>query len=264
MDTMSAIGSLRGPRVRILDMEFDRLTVAEAADEMEAYVRDGTPRRIACVNVALYVWARSAPRLWHYYSSCDLLIADGMGLYYASRILGDPTPGITNAVFLMHELLERAARNSYRVYVLGTRPEILERAIARMRRDYPGLQIVGSRDGFFERELEGPIVAEIKSKQPDILLIGMSSVRKDEFLERNLSALDVPVCLGVGGALDVVAGAYRLAPQWVRRTGFEWLYRLIQEPRRLWRRYLTTNTVFAWLLLAAAGRRLLPPLERRL
>lgn len=236
-------------------MEFDRVTVSEAVDVMERFIRDARPGRIACVNVALYVWSRSTRWLSDYYRKCDLLVPDGMGLYYASRVLGDPTPGVTNAVFIMDELLERAERAGYGVYLLGTREDLLARAIARLRQRYPSLRILGHRDGFFSREEEDGVVSAVKAVRPEILVLGISSVRKDEFLDRNLSALGVPVCLGVGGALDILAGTHALAPGWVRRAGLEWVYRLAQEPRRLWKRYLTTNPVFAWLVLAALVRR---------
>jgi N-acetylglucosaminyldiphosphoundecaprenol N-acetyl-beta-D-mannosaminyltransferase len=248
----------------LLGLEFDRVTVETAADELERHVHHRSPARITCVNVALYVWARSAPWLWQWYRGCDLLIADGMGIFYASRLLGEPTPGITNAVLLMYELLKRASVGGYRVYLLGTRADYLELAVSRIQERYPGVDIVGYRDGFFSLEEEPSVVQEIVALRPDILLIGISSVRKEQFLQRNLDALGVPVCLGVGGALDVVAGVHRLAPHWIRVAGLEWAFRLMQEPRRLWRRYLTTNTTFAYLVLVALVRRVLRPLTGRL
>lgn len=241
-----------------MGLEFDSVTVSEAVDRMEQAIRDRRIVRIACVNVALLMWARSSPSLMRIYRRCDLLVADGMGIYYGSRLLGHPTPAITNAVLVMYELVKRAAVNGYRVYLLGTKREILDLAVARLRLDYPTLEVVGHRDGFFSSNEESDVVREIAAARPDVLLIGITSVRKDEFLDRQLEALGVPVCLGVGGALDILAGVYRLAPEPVRRAGLEWLYRLAQEPRRLWRRYLTTNAIFGWLLIAAFVRRGLP------
>jgi N-acetylglucosaminyldiphosphoundecaprenol N-acetyl-beta-D-mannosaminyltransferase len=243
------------PRLEFLDLEFDALGVSEAVDQMEESIRERRPLRIACVNVALLIWARSSAALRAIYRKCDLLLPDGMGIYYGSRLIGAPTSGIINAVFLMDELLRRAAARGYRVYLLGTTPEIIERAVLRLRERHPELAIVGHRDGFFTLEEETDVVREIASRQADILVIGISSIRKDEFLDRQLENLQVPVCLGVGGALDVVAGVRRLAPDPIRRLGLEWLYRLIQEPRRLWKRYLTTNAAFCYLLLLALMRR---------
>ncbi len=249
-------------RLDFLGLEFDSVTVCEAVDRMEQAIRQRRIIRIACVNVALLMWARSSPRLQRIYRKCDLLVADGMGIYYGSRLLGHPTPAITNAILLMNELVRRAAVTGYRVYLLGTKKEILDVAVARLRRDHPTLEIVGQRDGFFSNDEESDVVRDIAGARPDVVLIGISSVRKDEFLDRQLVALGVPVCLGVGGALDVLAGVYRLAPEPVRRAGLEWLYRLAQEPRRLWKRYLTTNAMFGCLLIAGFVRRGLPTRPR--
>ena len=248
-----AVGS---QRIEFLGLEFDAVTVSGAVDRLEDWIRDGFVGRIACVNVALLIWARSSPVLQAIYRRCDLLVADGMGIYYGSRILGRPTPGITNAVLVMDELLTRAAAKGYRLYLLGTTREILERALVRLRERHPDLVVVGHRDGFFSRAEEDEVVREIAAIRPDILLIGISSVRKDDFLDRQQAALGVPVCLGVGGAIDVLAGVHQLAPHPIRRAGLEWVYRLAQEPRRLWKRYLTTNTAFGLLLGQAFVRRL--------
>jgi N-acetylglucosaminyldiphosphoundecaprenol N-acetyl-beta-D-mannosaminyltransferase len=254
-----------GPqKIEFLGLEFDSVTVSGATDRFEQWIRDGYVGRVACVNVALLIWARSSTKLLEIYRRCDLLVADGMGIYYGSRLLGRPTPGITNAVLLMDELLTRASARGYRVYLLGTTHDILERALIRLRQRHPDLAVVGHRDGFFSTSEEDEVVGDIVAKKPDILLIGISSVRKDEFLDRQLGSLGVPVCLGVGGALDILAGVYRLAPKRVRRVGLEWLYRLAQEPHRLWRRYLTTNTIFGVLLVQALLRRLLMSRPREL
>ncbi|MDQ2911970.1 MAG: WecB/TagA/CpsF family glycosyltransferase [Chloroflexota bacterium] len=251
----------RSQRIEFLGLAFDSVTVNGAVDRFEEWIRGRFVGRIACVNVALLMWTRSSPALQEIYRRCDLLVADGMGIYYGSRLLGQPTPGITNAVLLMDELLKRAATNGYRLYLLGTTGEILERALVRLRERHPELLVVGHRDGFFSRAEEDEVVRGVVAARPDILLIGISSVRKDEFLDRQLSALGIPVCLGVGGAIDVLAGVYRIAPHAVRRAGLEWLYRLAQEPQRLWRRYLTTNAAFGVLLGQAFLRRLLPGLR---
>jgi exopolysaccharide biosynthesis WecB/TagA/CpsF family protein len=261
---MSGSPPPRSQRIEFLGLEFDSVTVAGAVDRFEEWIREGLVGRIACVNVALLMWARSSPALQEIYRRCDLLVADGMGIYYGSRLLGRPTPGITNAVLLMDELLSRAATKGYRLYLLGTTSEILGRALVRLRERHPELSVVGHRDGFFSRTEEDEVVREIVAAKPDIVLIGISSIRKDQFLDRQLGALGVPVCLGVGGAIDVLAGVYRIAPSAVRRAGLEWLYRLAQEPRRLWKRYLTTNTVFGVLLGQAFLRRLLMSRPREL
>jgi N-acetylglucosaminyldiphosphoundecaprenol N-acetyl-beta-D-mannosaminyltransferase len=249
--------------IEFLGLEFDALSISDATDRLEGYIRNRRIARIACVNVALLVWARSSANLREIYRKCDLLLADGMGIYYGSRVLGRPTPGITNAILLMDELVKRAAASGHRVYLLGTKSDILEVTVSRLRERFPALSIVGQRDGFFSIQDEPVVVRAIASARPDILLIGISSVRKDEFLDRQLARLGVPVCLGVGGAFDVIAGVHKLAPEGVRRAGLEWLYRLVQEPRRLWKRYLSTNSIFCLLLIHAAILRFVPARSRQ-
>ncbi len=236
-------------RIEILGIRFSRVTVATAADRLEQYIASRSPTPFTSVNVAVLVWARSSRSLLDYYNACDMVIPDGMGIYYASRLLRRPTVAFTSAVHVMYEMLERSARRGHRVFLLGTEADILERGASEARRRYPGLQLVGTRNGFFAEEEEHAIVEEIRAARVDVLIIGIPTLRKEEFLRRNINQLGVPVCLGVGGALDVLAGVYRLAPPWLRVIGLEWLYRLVQEPRRLWRRYLTTNTVFLFLVL---------------
>lgn len=250
-------------KIRFLDVEFDALTVEQAADEAERFIREGRARRITVLNVALYVWCRSDRRLLAFFRASDVVLPDGMGIYYASRLLGDPTPGVSNAVLLMFELLRRAEGKGYGVFLLGTRPEILERVERRLHATYPALSIVGSHHGYFGIEDEAEIVSRIAGSGARILFLGLSTPKREDFLTRHQHELGVPVSVPVGGAFDVVAGVYKLAPGWVRVIGLEWLFRLIQEPRRLWKRYLISNSVFAVLVLREflVGR-LYPPWKR--
>lgn len=246
---------MRREQVDFLGMAFDRLTMDQAVARIEGFIREGRPRKIFCPNVALFVWARSNPFLRRFYESCDLLTPDGMGIYYASRLLRCPVPEMVSAVFLAFRLLERAAAEGYRVYLLGTKPEILERAVANLRHRYPTLVLAGWHHGYFMPEEEEAVAAAVARARPGLLFLGMSSPRKEEFADRYLERMGVPVTLGVGGTLDVIAGVYRLAPGWMRRAGLEWFYRLLQEPRRMWKRYATTNSVFVWLVVRAWVRR---------
>ena len=114
---------------------------------------------------------------------------------------------------------------------------------------YPGVVMAGRRDGYFKAEEEGLVAASIGDAKPDILLVAMTSPKKERFLARWSGVMNVPVCHGVGGAFDVLAGTVKRAPVLWQKAGLEWLYRVVQEPRRMWRRYLVTNTLFAWMLV---------------
>jgi N-acetylglucosaminyldiphosphoundecaprenol N-acetyl-beta-D-mannosaminyltransferase len=142
------------------------------------------------------------------------------------------------------------------VYCLGATDDVLQRVVARIASDYPGVKVVGARNGYFSDAEADSVAADIEAAHPDILLVAMTSPKKEKFLARWASELRVPVCHGVGGSFDVMAGKVKRAPAAWQRLGLEWLYRVKQEPWRLWRRYLVTNTLFTAAVAVALCRRL--------
>jgi N-acetylglucosaminyldiphosphoundecaprenol N-acetyl-beta-D-mannosaminyltransferase len=179
---------------------------------------------------------------------CALVNADGQSVVWAASLLGRPLPERVAGVDLMHALIAAAEREGLRVYVLGAHQEVLEQALARLAADHPELVIAGARNGYFAEAEEQSVVAQIRATRPDILFIAISSPRKELFLSRYRDELAVPFAMGVGGAIDVIAGRTQRAPMWMRRAGLEWFYRLAQEPRRLWRRYSLVNLRFMRIL----------------
>jgi N-acetylglucosaminyldiphosphoundecaprenol N-acetyl-beta-D-mannosaminyltransferase len=241
--------------VEFLGLRFDDLSLAEALETIDGFVRERTPRRIFTPNVALLMWSRKDPFLRRVYRSCDVVTVDGMAIYYALHMLGDPVQVCLSASLIFHPLLALAQARGYRVYLLGAKEPILRRAVDNLGRQFPGIRIVGAHDGYFDVADAGAVVADIRRASPDILLLGMSTPLKERFAERYLKEMGVPVTIGVGGMFDIAAGVARFAPPWIRRLCLEWLYRLVQEPRRLWRRYLTTNFAFLWLVQKEVVRR---------
>jgi N-acetylglucosaminyldiphosphoundecaprenol N-acetyl-beta-D-mannosaminyltransferase len=169
---------------------------------------------------------------------------------WASRVLGDPLPERVAGIDLMQALFARAEVAGNSVYILGARAEVLERAVLELRRRHPRLRIAGYRDGYFSPEQDAVVAEEIRAASPDLLFVAMSSPRKEYFLGEYGPRIDGVFAMGVGGAIDVMAGETRRAPLWMQRLGLEWLYRLAQEPGRLLRRYATTNVRFARLVAA--------------
>ena len=188
--------------------------------------------------------------------ACELVSADGQAVVWASRLLGDPLPERVAGIDLMQELFTLAERRGFRVFILGAKADVLEQARTKIMARHPRLQLVGMRDGYFTDEEGAAVAEEVRDARPDILFVAISSPRKEYWLGRYGRAIDVPFVMGVGGAIDVVAGITRRAPRPVQRLGLEWAYRLAQEPRRLWRRYALTNIQFALLLAPAVLRRL--------
>jgi len=175
---------------------------------------------------------------------------------WASRLLRDPLPARVAGIDLMNALLALAERQRYRVFILGAERSVLETAVERIRARHPRLRLAGYRDGYFPTEQTAEVCAEIRAARPHILFVAMSSPTKEYWLDEHGKALGIPLQMGVGGSIDVIAGLTRRAPRWLQNSGLEWLWRLLQEPRRLARRYLVTNTRFALMLAAELlGRR---------
>lgn len=214
-----------------------------------------TPGQHASVNAAKVVRLQGDAALREALWACELVTADGAAVVWASRLLGHPLAERVTGIDLMDALLERAASRGYGVYLLGARAEVVASAASELRHRFPALRIVGEHHGYFGPAEEDDVVAGIAAAQPDLLFVALETPQKELFLERHRSVLRIPFAMGVGGAFDVVAGDKRRAPLWMQRAGLEWLFRLAQDPRRLWRRYLYGNTRFLVLVGKEIARR---------
>jgi len=201
------------------------------------------------INVAKLVKMRSDESLRSAVLSTDLVLADGMGIVWASRIVGDSLPERVAGIDLFQDLLSLADTHRLTVYFLGAQEDVLADMMRHVRDCYPNVTICGSRDGYFSEEEAEGAARDVARSRPDILFIGISSPKKELFLARWGDTLGALVSHGVGGSFDVLAGRVGRAPMFLQRIGLEWLYRLLQEPRRLLRRYLVTNSVFCALVL---------------
>jgi len=183
----------------------------------------------------------------------DLVVADGMSVVWALRAAGIDVPERVAGVDLMVKLLEAGGKEGRRVFFLGARPEVVKKLARDCATKYPGLVVAGYRDGYFTAADHAAIADEIHATEPDFLFVGMPSPFKETWVEEYRARLNVPVMIGVGGSFDVLAGFVQRAPLPMQRLGLEWAWRLLMEPRKLWKRYLTTNTEFIW----RAGREVL-------
>jgi N-acetylglucosaminyldiphosphoundecaprenol N-acetyl-beta-D-mannosaminyltransferase len=238
----------RPPRASVLGCKIDRVDMDQALTMLEKMIESGSSAQHMAINAAKLVALQDNARLRDIVQSCEIVTADGQAVVWASRLLGDELPVRVAGIDLMQRLFERAEQKGYRVYILGAKPEVLERAIAAIHAIHPDLAIVGYRDGYFGESEIAQVTTKIREAAPDILFVAMSSPRKEYFLSAHREDLKVPVMMGVGGAIDVIAGVTRRAPLIVQHLGLEWLFRLFQEPRRLVRRYAVTNTRFVLLL----------------
>ena len=243
------------PRRDLFGIAVDALTMAEAVERCQAAVEHGDHLSIGVVNAAKIVTMQRDPRLTAAVAGCGMVLADGQSVVWASRMLRAPLPERVAGVDLFFELLAEASRRGYRAFFLGARPDVLATMLDEVARRFPGLKIAGARDGYFQAADEPQVAEEIERSGADLLFVGMSSPRKELFLSQWGAATRARVVHGVGGSFDVLAGVTRRAPIGWQRVGLEWLYRLLQEPRRLGPRYLKTNLAFMLLTARHAMRR---------
>ena len=232
------------PRQPLFGLEIDALAMDEVLARAGRAIGEHRRFLVGVVNAAKIVHMRTDPLLRDSLLTADVLLADGQSVVWASRFLGHPLPERVTGIDLFQGLLESADRNGQSVYLLGARPEVLDRLVERIGSLFPNLRIAGARDGYFTAEASAEVAQDIAASHADMLFLGITSPKKEIFLARFGDDLDVPVLHGVGGSFDVLAGVTRRAPEAWQRAGFEWAYWLIQEPGRLWTRSLATNTAF--------------------
>ncbi|PRX36237.1 N-acetylmannosaminyltransferase [Paraburkholderia sp. BL18I3N2] len=202
------------------------------------------------VNVAKLVNMQTDSVLHSSVRACDIVNIDGMGVVWGARLLGHAVPERVAGVDLFDRLLQMAAARELPVFLLGATDEVVARTAAVVTLRHPELRIAGYHHGYFWDDEEG-MVETIRKSGAKLLFVAITSPKKESFINRWQDRLGVDFVMGVGGTFDVVAGKVRRAPQWMQRHGLEWAYRVIQEPRRMWKRYFITNNRFAVMLLRA-------------
>jgi N-acetylglucosaminyldiphosphoundecaprenol N-acetyl-beta-D-mannosaminyltransferase len=231
----------------ILGVRVDAITFDATLAHIEDYVADGHPRQIVTVNPEFVMTSQSNAEFRQVINEAALALPDGTGVWWASRRLGHPIPERVPGVDLVDRLASLSADRGFRIYLLGAMPGVAEKAAKVLCARYPGLTVAGTYAGTPRVEDEAGIIAQVRAARPHILLVAYGAPAQDLWIARNLDRLGVPVCIGVGGAFDYLAGVRPLAPRWLRRIGLEWLHRLVTQPWR-WRRMLALPR-FVWQVL---------------
>lgn len=244
------------PQRQLFGLRIDAMTADQVVGLAHRSLESRDRLLVGVVNAAKVINLRSDRLLLDSVLECDVLLADGQSIVWASHLLGQPLPERVAGIDLFEMMLALAHREGRSVYFLGATPEVLAAMQVRIRDRWPGLRIAGSRDGYFDESESAVVASKIASSGADMLFLGMTSPKKEIFLGTYGSALGVPVLHGVGGSFDILAGVTKRAPLRWQRCGMEWAYRVFQEPGRLWKRYLTTNTAFLFLFLHERFRRL--------
>ncbi len=237
-------------RITFLDCPIDSATMEQTVDSCLRWQRDARRQShtLLTVNAAIVVNMRQDEPLRRAVAAGDLIVPDGMPVVWASRLLGLPLAARVAGVDLMARLLEVASEQEWRVFFLGAREEVLEKLMSICREKHPGLVIAGHRNGYFKEPDHPLVIQQIRDSKADVLFVGMPTPFKEVWCEQHRDALNVPVIMGVGGSFDVLAGYIRRAPKWMQACALEWSWRLMMEPRKMWKRNLVTNTKFLWLL----------------
>ena len=238
------------PSALLFGLPFDAIRMDEAVDRCRMALETRQALMIGVLNAAKIVNLRGDDQLRSAILDCDLMLADGQSVVWASRLLGHALPERVAGIDLFEELLGLAHRQGRRIFLLGAKPAVLDALKKEIKGRWPRVKIVGAQDGYFAESQAAAIADQIRDSRADMLFLGMPSPKKEIFLQRFRHHLHVPVLHGVGGSFDVLAGLTRRAPRIWQRLGLEWAYRLLQEPSRLWRRYLVTNTAFVVMTIA--------------
>ena len=245
--------STTSPRVRFLGLPLDLLGMDATVAAIEAHVDRGAAGAHLGINAANLVAAHDDAAYRSDLEAADIVTADGQSVVWGARLFGIDVPERVTGIDLMERLLEAARRRGWGVYLLGARAEVVDALARRLSED--GIRVVGHRDGYFGQDEAAAVAAAVRASEASLLFVGMPSPEKERFIVHEARQAGIPFSIGVGGSFDVLAGELRRAPRLMQRIGLEWLFRLLQEPGRLFSRYAVTNTRFMWLLVQAAVRR---------
>jgi len=239
----------------ILDCEFDAVNNDRALAWANEAISGTATRYITTVNVAILMMMRKDARLKSFISQSDLTVADGQPIIWLSKLLRRPLPERVTGIDLCSDIAAQVALKGKSIYLLGGSDDVLKLTEKKLLAVNPELTIAGRHNGYFKAPESGAIVKDINQSKADILFVGMGVPRQEYFLQDNLSQLNVKLAIALGGSFDVISGAKQRAPIWMQKSGLEWLFRLIQEPRRLAKRYVMTNTQFLALSFKALFNR---------
>ncbi len=221
--------------VDILGVNVDSITFADALDRAEALVKKDGVSMIFTPNPEIVMCAKEDEELKNILNSADLCTADGIGVVYASKILGKPVPERVAGFDLVCALLERLSKTGEGVFLFGAKPGVAEAAKTKMEEKYPGLVISGTHNGYFKPEDEAGIIEEINGSGAKLLLVCLGAPKQEKWIAQNRDRLNANLCMGVGGTLDVFAGTAKRAPEIFIRLNLEWAYRILKQPSRIGR-----------------------------
>ena len=220
------------PTVSIYGIPVSTMTMEQTVEYLTEAVRQKKAHQVITANPIMVMAALRDPEYMEVMKSADLIVPDGAGLVWAAKYVGRPVSERVPGIDLMQELLRAGERMGWKVYFLGASPDVMAKAVDRLRARYPRLHIVGWRDGYFDASQDEEVIRAIREAEPDLLFVGRSQDKQEPWIYRYREVLNVPVMMGVGGSFDVISGRLKRAPALFQKLRLEWLYRLLQEPWR--------------------------------
>jgi N-acetylglucosaminyldiphosphoundecaprenol N-acetyl-beta-D-mannosaminyltransferase len=234
--------------LKIFDVDVHNLDMGQTVALIDEAIKNKEQVVHNCINANKVVLIQKDKLLRQSLDEADIISADGQAVVWASRLFGSPLPERVPGIDLMNEVIKEAAVNGYKVFFFGAKEEIVLAVTKIYTQKYSKDLIAGYRNGYFTSEEEEDIAKEINDSGASVLFVAIPSPQKEIFIKKHKGLMpNVFLMMGVGGSFDVVAGKVKRAPRWMQDKGLEWLYRLIQEPRKMWRRYLIGNLKYIFI-----------------
>jgi N-acetylglucosaminyldiphosphoundecaprenol N-acetyl-beta-D-mannosaminyltransferase len=242
-------------KIDFLGIPLDALTMQETINRIEKTIREGGRLNHVVINAGKVVAMQTNEELFRSVVTCDLINADGQSIVWAARFLGNEIPERVAGIDLMENLVELAAEKGYKCFFFGARENVVEKVVEIYTGRFGPSVVAGYRNGYFGKEEEPAIAQQIAASGAQLLFVAMPSPKKENFMYEYRDVMkNMNFNMGVGGSFDVIAGYTKRAPSWMQKIGLEWFYRFLQEPGRMWKRYLVGNTRFVLLIFKAKFR----------
>ena len=221
-----------GERLEILGVGVDRIDSQQALQQIGEFIENGEPHQIVTANAEIIYQASKNEKMRNVINAAQMVTADGSGVVWASRQLGQPLAQRVTGIDLVNSICQQSAKEKWKIYILGSAPGVAATAAVNIRNKFPGCNIIGTHHGYFNAKEEKQILAELEQLKPDVLFVALGAPKQEYWIADHVQKLGIPVAMGIGGSMDVLSGNVKRAPKWMQKMSLEWLYRLLIQPTR--------------------------------
>lgn len=221
-----------GERLEILGVGIDCIDSQQALQQIGEFIENGEPHQIVTANAEIIYQASKNEKMRNVINAAQMVTADGSGVVWASRQLGQPLAQRVTGIDLVNSICQQSAKEKWKIYILGSAPGVAATAAVNIRNKFPGCNIIGTHHGYFNAKEEKQILAELEQLKPDVLFVALGAPKQEYWIADHIQKLGIPVAMGIGGSMDVLSGNVKRAPKWMQKMSLEWLYRLLIQPTR--------------------------------